>query len=357
MEQNAKEHAAGQTVFVGLDESEKSWKIGIILDGNAMRPFSQDPSAKTLAEYLRKHFPGARYRCAYEAGYFGFSTYRSLTNEGIECIVVNPADVPTMDKERVRKTDPVDALKLARELWKGSLTGIHIPSVEEQEARTLLRTRARVVRKQTRCKNQIKALLRCYGIAVAPEKGKASHWSRAHIAWLEGLTLSTSAGTSSLRILIEEVLFWRSQLLTLTRSMRALAREERYRASTRALQLLPGIGTLTSIMFLTEIGDISRFKNEGRLASFVGLVPGERSSGETERHTGITRRRSPWLRHMLIEAAWVAIGVDAQLMARYVKLTARMERANAIVRIARMLLRRMQHALTHLEPAPTAVAR
>ncbi len=344
MQQNAEQPFAGQTIYVGIDESRTSWKIGIVVEGRSLRPFSQDPSASQLARYLRTHFPGGQYRCVYEAGYFGFSTYRALAAEGIACIVVHPADVPTMDKERVRKTDNVDAGKLARELWKGTLTGIHVPSVATQEARVLVRTRMRVVRKQTRCKNQIKALLQYSGIAVAAADG-ARHWSRAYIRWLEGIRLTTEEGTTSVRALIEELLFLRTQELQLTRAIRRLARSERYCAATALLRPIPGVGEITSITFLTEVGDLSRFKTERQLASFVGLVPGERSSGEVERHTGITRRRSSWLRHMLVEAAWVAIGVDPQLLGRFQVLKQRMVPAKAIVRIARTLLRRMRHVL------------
>ncbi len=85
-------------------------------------------------------------------------------------MVVNPADVPTKHKEKTGKADKVDCRKLARTLRSGDIKGIYTPSRTEVEERHLIRTRQSMVRKQTRCKNQIKAILFFYGIPF-PEEG------------------------------------------------------------------------------------------------------------------------------------------------------------------------------------------
>jgi len=118
-------------------------------------------------------------------------------------LVVNPADVPTNDKERVTKSDRVDCRKLAKCLRDGQLHGIYIPSRIKIEDRNLLRIRHNLVKKQTRCKNQIKSFLHFYGKAI-PENVVYSHWSRRYIQELENIPMEGPAGTMSLQTLLSE---------------------------------------------------------------------------------------------------------------------------------------------------------
>ena len=90
----------GQDIYVGIDTGKKSWTVTILTEQLEHKTFSQPPSPETLVGYLHKHFPLANYRCAYEAGYFGFWIHESLTSQGVDCIVVHPSDIPTRDKER-----------------------------------------------------------------------------------------------------------------------------------------------------------------------------------------------------------------------------------------------------------------
>jgi transposase len=109
------------------------------------------------------------------------------------------------------------------------------------------------------------------------------------------------------------------------------------------------------MILLTEIIDINRFKNLDHLASYVGLIPGEDSSGEQERNTGISHRRNAHLRCMLIECSWVAVREDPALLMAFGKLSKRMVKNRAIVRIARKLLNHIRYVLKHQEPYRTSV--
>jgi len=111
-------------------------------------------------------------------GYCGFWIYEQLRKNGIDCIVVNPADVPTTHKEQTNKNDRVDARRLARSLRNGELRSIYVPERGLLEDRSLVRIRRSLVKKQTRCKKQINGLLSFYGITI-PEEMVNSHWSRA----------------------------------------------------------------------------------------------------------------------------------------------------------------------------------
>ena len=167
---------SGQHLYVGLDVHKKSWSVCILTHQFEHKTFTQPPDPSVLANYLNRNFPGATYHAVYEAGYCGFWIHDRLREKGIDCIVVNPADVPTKDKERAGKTNKVDCRKLARSLRNGELEGIYVPTRPNIEDRSLLRTRRNMVKKQTRCKNQIKSMLAFYGIHL-PTDIVHRHWS------------------------------------------------------------------------------------------------------------------------------------------------------------------------------------
>lgn len=344
----------GQHVCSGLDIAKKSWKVCIYVGGAYHKRFSQPPDPAVLVEYLHRNFPGATYHTVYEAGYFGFWIHRELVRLGVDSIVINPADVPTTDKERRTKTDRVDAAKLARALANGELTPIYVPERAVEEDRTLVRMRSAFVRKQTRTKNQIKALLQIYGYQL-PQDLSDRYWSRAYIRWLESLTFEQEAGRAAFNALLSELLTLRATIADLTNQIRHLARQERYQTRVELLLSVCGIGLLSAMTFLCEIITIERFKNLDRLLSFIGLVPGEHSTGESEQDTGLNPRRNPALRYMLIECAWIAQREDPALLNAFNVYCRRMPKSMAIIPIARKLVSRMRFVLKNNQPYVTGV--
>jgi transposase len=336
----------GQDIFIGIDQSNTSWKTSIMTQELEHTTFSQPPQVKVLIDYVHRNFPGANVHCVYEAGYNGFWAYEQLRSAGFDCLVVNPADVPTKNREKNFKTDRVDARKLARALRNGELDPIYVPSRTSQEDRSLVRTRMRLVTKQTRCKNQIKGFLGYYGIVI-PEELTQNHWSRRFITWIEHLELTQASGSNALRTLLEELLFLRQTLARLTTDIRTLAQQDVYRTAVECLVSIPGISTLTAMILLTELVDIHRFEDLDHLASYCGLVPGEHSSGDTEIITGISSRRNVFLRTVLIEASWIAARKDPALLASFTTFAQRMPKNKAIVKIARKLLNRIRFVLLH----------
>lgn len=334
----------GQHIYVGLDVHKKSWNVSIHSAHLEHKTYSQPPDPQVLGNYLRRNFPGAQYHCVYEAGFCGFWIYDRLKEQGLDCLVVNPADVPTNDKERVTKSDRVDCRKLARCLRDGQIHGIYIPSRIKIEDRNLLRIHQNLVKKQTRCKNQIKSFLHFYGKAI-PDDVVCSHWSRRYIQELENIPMEGPTGIISLQTLLAELIHLRGLISKITREIIALSRTEDYRESVKCLKSIPGISTLGAMTLLTELVDIERFACFNRLASYVGFIPDVHGSGEKERQTGLTNRRNPTLRVLLIEAAWVAVRKDPAMMMAFNRLCIRMKKTRAIVPIAKKLLRRVRFVL------------
>jgi transposase len=120
---------------------------------------------------------------------------------------------------------------------------------------------------------------------------------------------------------------------------------DRYAPKVNLLRGVPGVGPHLSTLFLLEVGDIKRFRGFDELNNFIGFYPGSNSSRDKNIDTGISTRRHKQLRTMLIEAAWQAVKTDPAMLDAYQQLTKRMKGNEAIVRIARKLLRRMRAVL------------
>lgn len=349
---------SGEDIYVGIDVHKKSWKVTIQTNETICSTFSQDPSVKILSNYLKRNYPNANYFCAYEAGFSGFWIQHQLEKEQINCIVVNPADVPTTDKEKKQKTDIRDSRKIARSLKNGELAGIYIPDKISLEERHLVRSRTMLVRDQTRNKNRIKSLLSFYGIEY-PETLKSAnqHWSKRFYTWLQQIEFSTEHGKSNMQLLVNYSLHIREMILAKTREIRSLSKSEKYSNQVRLLTSISGIGLISSMIFASEIQDIHRFKNVDRQCAYIGLIPNTHSSGEKENIGKMTNRGNKYIKNALIECSWMAIRNDPALLMSFKRLCKTMEANKAIIRIARKLLSRIRYVLLNEKPYVTCVVK
>lgn len=345
-----------QNFYIGIDVHKKQWTISVIfMNMLIVKGVTIKPEAKELQKFMEKRFKGGNYYAVYEAGFSGFCAARELNEIGIKCIVIHPADVPTSQKEHHHKNDKVDSKKLARSLHNNDLTGIYIPEKEAEEVRYLIRHRARIVKDQTRLKNRIKSTLAQFGKSI-PLEMEDRRWSRAFISWLQTIKFETKYAQIAFDDLVEQLLAIRSRLLRVLRAMRAMVKESDELSRINSLLLtVPGIGFITAMTLITEIIKIDRFKNLGTLAAFVGLIPDEESSDEKQINKGVSKRRNKYLRSMLVEAAWTAVKNDPVLTMKYAKLSRRMHKNKAIIRITKMLLSRIRHVWKTNEPYVCAV--
>ena len=333
-----------KTLYVGIDVHQKDYQVAIVHESRCLGNHRMEASGEKLIIHLNKYYPGADFKCVYEACSWGFVLQRKLADAGIECMVVNPADVATSDKERRRKTDKVDALKLAREHEAHHLQAIYVPDETSQKERNLIRFRKSLVGDLSRCKNRIKSLLKYQGIDI-PERFSKFSWSNNFMEWIEQEANKDELLGDVLLPRLAELRFHRQQLLEVQRKLRKLMKSEKYSKSSDLAQSVAGIGPTTAALFLLEVGDIRRFRGFDPLNNFIGFCPDSHSSGESDRQTGITTRRHKQLRSAFIEAAWVAIRIDPAMADAYSKLIKKMEGKKAIVRIARKLLRRLRAVL------------
>jgi len=346
----------GQSIFVGIDVHLKSWNVSVFTENLHHKTFSQPPEAELLSSYLKLNFPKANYYSVYEAGFSGLHAHYELTNLGIHNIVTNPADVPTSDKERRRKTDTVDSNKLARSLRNKELKGIYTPSQEILEDRSFIRVRNSIVKDQSRVKNRIRSMLYYYGIEFPPEfRNSNSHRSRRFMEWLKTVQLKSQSGNLSLGMLIKEAEQLRGLLLEIYKALKDLSITEKYAKNMEFIRSVPGIGLVTGMLFLSEIETIGRFENNDKFAGMIGIVPDCHSSGDKEQIGEITPRRHIHLRGGLIESSWIAVRIDPALSKAFSDYCKRMEPNKAIVRIARKLSNRIYFVLKNEKKYETRI--
>lgn len=345
---------SGQNIFCGIDVHKKSWKLSIRSYQMELQSFSQDPSVRALETYLHRNYPGASYKVVYEAGFSGFGFQREFTRKGIDCIVVHPADVPTMDKEKQRKSDPVDCRKLSKTLSGNFLTGIFIPDVQQQDDRCVVRAYNQFVKDQTRYKNRIKGWLDFQGIPL-PDEDDHKHWSANFIKWLRELSLPTNSARTALNLLIQGLQQARNQVLLATKELRLLSKQDKYSQQVKLLRSIPGIGLINSMRLITEIGDINRFRGLDQLCDYVGLVPKTHSSAEHQQVMGLTNRGNHKLREALIESSWIAVSKDPALAMAYSGYIKKMKPNRAIIKIAKKLLNRIRYVMKNQKEYEKAI--
>jgi len=331
---------SGHNVYVGLDVHAKSWAVTLIVDEIEHRTYTQPPDPVALHDYLTSNFPGANYFSAYECGFCGYHHHRKLLELGIQNIVINAADLPITNKEKMNKKDPVDSRRLSNALKNNQIKGIYVFNPEHEQIRSLFRMRWRAAKELRRIKNRIRSFLHYYGI-IPPVELKPDYWPLTFTRWLNHLTLPSEAGTLSLKYLLSAYQNTREQVLEVTRQLRRQVRIH-YATTYKCLLTIPGIGPITAMCLIAEIGDISRFKSCKHLASYVGLIPRSHQSGDKDPSGSLTYRSNKYIRSSMVEAAWVAMRNDPALLKYYKDRISRDKPQVVIIKIAHKLLNRVR---------------
>ncbi len=231
--------------------------------------------------------------CGYEAGCIGYSLYNQLTECGIKCTILAPTTMLTLQENRI-KTDTRDVQMIAQCLAYGGYHAVYVPTEEDNDVKEYLRMRDDHLKK---IKQQINALCLRYG-----QHYDGTKWTGRHLSWLRKLDLSPM----SWETLNEYMTSYEEQEAKIERfdnRIEELALESRYQEKVRKLRCLLGIGTHTALSLVVETGDFTRFRKGNTYAAYLGLEPGEKSSGEHVNRTGITKAGNTHLRSLLIESA------------------------------------------------------
>ena len=234
--------------------------------------------------------------CGYEAGCLGYSLYNQLTAAGVKCVILAPTIMLTQQGKRV-KTDARDALMIAQCLSYGGYHAVYIPTEEDDSVKEYLRMRDDHKDALKKIKQQINALCLRHGYHYDGTK-----WTIKHVTWLRKLELSPLYRET----LNEYMASYDEQTAKIERfdkRIEEIAEQERYLEKVKRLGCFLGIKTHTALSLVEETGDFARFVKGNTYAAFLGLVPGENSSGDKINRTGISKAGNRHLRLLLIEAA------------------------------------------------------
>lgn len=237
---------------------------------------------------------------AYEAGPCGYDLFRLLTRIGVACDVIAPSLVPVRAGDRV-KTDRRDAKKLVRLYRAGELSFVEPPSPEQEGLRDLVRCREDLRRGRTAARHRVaKALLRHGHIY---REGKKA-WTKQHQAWLRRQRLDDPLAQRALEHMLSHLAAVDAQLGAIEHELEQVATAEPWCDPVRWLASFRGIGLLTALGLIAEIGDFRRFAHPRELMSYLGLTPSEYSSGDQQHRGHITKCGNHHARLLLVEAAW-----------------------------------------------------
>lgn len=286
-------------LYVGLDVSLEQTAICIvdqdgrvIFEGQVM----SDPDA--IAETLRFH--GDIFaRIGFEAGPLSQWLFFGLSNAGLPAVCIEARHAKAaMTAMNRNKNDRNDARSLAQLIRSGWFKSVHIKSVESQELRTLLVAREFLVNKLRDHENEIRGLLRPFGLKVG----------RVNASGYAARVRELIEGNSRLELCMEALLAGRASMMEqLANLHRELLRVTANDELCRRFMTIPGVGPVTALAFKTTIDDPARFRRSNDVGAHLGLTPRQYQSGETDVRGRISRSGDSFTRTALFTAAHVML--------------------------------------------------
>jgi len=268
---------------------------------------------------------------------------------GIELQVANTNDERWHWRRVKTKNDRGDALKLAQLSAVNQLRLVHVPTVEMRQWRALIAYRQHLVERRTKIKNHIRELLLREGQLLPRYR---SAWTQEGIAALEAISKPLS------EVRLDEL--WRGELgveLAQFKAVQAqlaevVAKLDELGAknlNVRLLRTIGGVGPRLAEAVVTMFDDPNRFRTAGQVSSYIGMVPKQFDSGETERSGRITRHGNRLVRSLLVEVAWCALRHNSWARETYQRISGgkKSRKKIAVVAVGRKLLVRCWAMLRH----------
>jgi transposase len=347
-------------IMIGCDLHDETMLLKVAVGRAApeMRSFGNDRRGREalwqFLERLAAAHGGARIVFAYEASGQGYQLYDELSAAGIECRVLAPSRLSSSPHTRKRKTDERDAERILEAVRAHVLAGNPLPSIwvpdrQTRADRELVRARLDLGEQAARLKTQVSTLLKLHGVARPPEA--RGGWTVGARRWLADVAAGPrgALAESPRRVLasqLRRLAWWEEEIERLDGDLVALAETPRYREPVRALVELCGVGVLTALVYLTEMGDLRRFHNRREIGSYLGLVPSSHESGEVQERKGhITRQGSPRVRKVLCQAVWSRMCWDGPTQAAGERIAQGDRRRKKVAVVA--LMRRLAVVMWH----------
>jgi len=329
--------------YIGFDIDSKKVAVCVVESGKHDINATISSDVKAMGRFLlSQRQEGSRLHLAYEvSGYSGY-LYDQLC-ECVDTITVSNPTKTTWIYRTAKKSDRIDARKLAVLLSIGELPSVHVPSKEVRQWRQMILHRRNVVSQVCSVKNRIRAVLKSAGHFVPGHRG--GWWNKCNLAWMKSLAEGLEFWCMQLDHLLSQYEFLRKQVDATTAHLDAYLERQ---PGAVLLMSIPGIGPRTAEAVLAYTDGVERFGGSREYCSYFGLVPKLDQSGASRRVGHITKHGPSVVRWLLCEAAWKSVAKSPSLKAFYERVMGgdAKRKKIAIVAVSRKLLSIMRAMLT-----------
>jgi len=293
------------TVYVGMDVHKENFSLCCYTNEKEQVEYPEKvvghySKVISYIEAMRFHYgDDVLFICGYEAGCLGFTLYHQLTAHNVKCVILAPTTMLQQRGKKRVKTDKRDAALIAKCLAHHEYSPVHIPTEQDEQTKEFIRMKDDHKLALKKVKQQILSFCLRHNYRF---DGTANHWTQAHLKWLRALK---PEGLYA-EILKEYLLTYDNltdKLERLDKRIEELASDDTYRENVHKLTCFIGVKTTTALAVLTEVGDFKRFASAQNFSSYIGLTPGEDSSGDDRNPLAITKAGNCHVRFLLIEAA------------------------------------------------------
>jgi transposase len=316
--------------YIGLDVSLKETAISVRRDGRRIWRGKCPSDPKLIAEVIGRRASGAE-RVVFETGPLSIWFYHALTAEGVPAICIDARHAKAALDMAPNKTDANDADGLAHLAEVGFYREVRVKAYDSMLTRTLVAARTRLVRITTELSNQIRGLMKTFGLVVPRgQGGKFEENIKRLLVGQEGLA----------RIILPLLEAWLSMRARAAELGRQLVAGAQQSETCQLLMSIPGVGVVTATSFIAAVEDPSNFKTSRAVGAWLGLTTRRHQSGEVDYDGHISRRGDPHLRGLLYEAATVILTrsrVDSSLRTWGLELREKIGFKRAAVAVARKL--------------------
>jgi transposase len=270
----------------------------------ATKTFREEPLAEAIASWI-KGFPGPYY-AAYESGCTGFHLCRALRRLSIDCDVIAVSSIPRPVAERKKKTDRIDAARLAKEILKprNDLSVVWLPDEECEGARDLERAYTDAIDAMKRAKQQLLAFLLRHGY-IYYEKTSTGHrkktFTKDFFKWLASISFADRPTELAFQLHSRSAQDAIEMAKDAKAVLEAFIFDSRFTPYVEAISCLKGVAGISAFVYAAEIGGFSRFKSGRKLPSWAGIIPSLYASGDKSYNGHITKAGNTQVRRYLTE--------------------------------------------------------
>ena len=330
-------------IYVGIDVHKKRWVVTVRTYDLELKTFSMQPVAEELEKYLVNNYKNALLHIVYECCFSGFWIYDYFHQKSYD-IIVTPTNRIYRDGSVV-KTDKIDSRKLAFQHSRGLLREVKVPEIKIREYRSLFRIYDKEKMRQGQILRQVRSILEAKNHPLKWDK-----WNKEMLEKLRAVKFQEEIFNKKFRSLLSEYDYVKEQIRDTEKRIEEISEEEELGKRIKRIEKINGIGTVSAVRLVVYLFDKkARFESGEKLVHYVGLTPGEHSSGEEiiRQRTGLVGNKQ--LRSIIIQLAWVAVRKDGSLLDKFERVYKKSgSKQKAIVAVARKLMMKV-YAITEKE--------